>query len=355
MLMIFMVVFFSCDPETLVINTVHEDGSVTRKVVMKSGSRDFDPEQFKVPIDSTWQSGITMETGERGDTTWILTAEKHFAGVEEINEGYRKDSGVNRDLKRWADFSRRFRWFTTTFSFSETVGSILPVSCPVSEFLNEAQLNFFYLPDKAKQSLKTGSDSTRYRELEEQTDSIGEIWMWTSFVRQWTEIFYNMYGADPDLEISREEMRSKEGQFVSKLIGNGEDESNGEGDNEMAWLFTSVLGGEFYREFRSEIDSAASVLEDMTDPFFSAGKYDMEIRMPGKIIGSNGYADTNPDPGESKYILWTVTGEYFFTEPYEMRVTSQVSNYWAWIVTAVFVLFVITGLVLRSRRKAGGH
>jgi len=74
----------------------------------------------------------------------------------------------------------------------------------------------------------------------------------------------------------------------------------------------------------------------------------MEIRMPGKIIASNGYADTNPDSLQTGGILWTVKDDYFLTEQYEMWVESQVPNYWAWIVTGVFVLFVITGMVVRA-------
>ena len=38
-----MVLLFSCDYETYVINTVHKDGSVTRKVIMKNSEEKFEP------------------------------------------------------------------------------------------------------------------------------------------------------------------------------------------------------------------------------------------------------------------------------------------------------------------------
>jgi len=360
-----MMLLFSCGYETHVINMVHADGSVTRRVIMKGSEPEFDPEQYRVPVDTTWQIEISADTSGDSDSEWILTAEKHFAGVEEINEGYRADSGVNRDLKRSAEFSRRFRWFTTTFRFSETVRPILTVSSPLSEFLDEEELAFLYMPEKVREGLLNGRDSAMYRELEKRTDSIGEIWMWTSFVRQWTEIFYDRFGEDPDLRISREEMHSMEGRLLEQIIADSNSEPeegevagevNGEEeDDELARILIPVAGEAFYREFRSEVDSAGSVLEKMIEPFISTAGYTIEIRMPGKVVASNGYAGTGAETGGDKYLLWSVSGEYFLAEPYEMWAESQVSNYWTWIVTALFVLFVIAGLVLRRRKKTNIH
>jgi len=351
-----MMLLFSCGYETHVINMVHADGSVTRRVIMKGGEPEFDPAEYRVPVDSTWQIEISADTSGEGESEWILTAEKHFTGVEEINEAYRADSGVNRDLHRSAGFSRRFRWFTTTFRFSETVRPILSVSCPVSDFLNEEELAFLYLPEKVREGLLEGKDSVMYRELEKRTDSIGEIWMWTSFVRQWTEVFYDNFGGTPGLSVSREEMHSMEGRLMEQIIADSrnEQEEGGE-DDELARILIPVLGEPFYREFRTEIDSAGSMMEAMIEPFISTAGYTMEIRMPGKVIASNGYTGTGAETEGDKYLLWSVYGEYFLAEPYEMWVESQVSNYWTWIVTALFVLFVVAGLVLRRRKKTDTH
>lgn len=344
LLLISMILFFSCDYETHVINTVHEDGSVTRKVVVKNEShRTFEPDKFRVPIDSTWQTEIIIDVDENNDTTWILTAEKYFASVEEINAAYKTDSGSNRDLQRSAAFSKKFNWFTTIFRFSETVERILTVTCPMSDFLTDEELKFVYLPDKVREDLKNGPDSIRIKEMADTIEVKSEQWIWTTFARQWIEIFYDLFGDDPELRIDKEEMISKVPQFIQQL-------SDEESDS-LAQFFIPVLGEEFYYTFETEIDSSVSVLEDTINIFLSVNNYDMEIRMPGRIIASNGYADTNPDSEESIGILWTVQGDYFLTEQYEMWVESQVPNYWAWIVTAVFVLFVITGLVVRSKKR----
>lgn len=371
-----MLILFGCDYETHVINTVHEDGSVTRKVTMKNSEEDFDPGKYRVPVDSTWNIEITSEINENNDTTWILTAEKHFASVDEINDEYTNDLGSNKYLNRSAQFSKSFKWFTTVFRYSETVEKIMTVHCPVTDFLSDEELKFFYLPDKVQNELTAGSDSLQYKALSDTIDTKSEVWLWTGFVRQWIEIFYNVVEDHPDLSIRKEEMHSKEPDIVKVIIAFEESEEAEEGEiindleedeeviqsiekelekeeelDDIQIIVESVLGKEFYATFKTEIDSSISILETMTDPYFSAENYDMEIRMPGRIMSSNGYADTELESNGGGGILWTVQGDYFLLEQYEMWVESKISNVWAWIVTGVFVLFVITGLIVRSRKE----
>ena len=376
-----MILLFSCDYKTHVINTVHKDGSITRKVIMKNSEKKFEPDKYRVPVDSTWQTQIDIDINEKGDTSWILTAEKHFANVEEINEEYINDKGSNQDLERKAYFSKSFKWFTTVFRYSETINKFMTVTCPASDFLSDEELKFFYLPGNVKSELKNGIDSLKYKALSDTVDTKSEIWLWTSIVRQWIDIFYDLFGDHPDLSIDKEEMLSKESAFAKQFIDyeksekekdeealqiilNEEDEEivdvpeekteqkvKDEEPDDIELVVTSVLGKKFYFTFKTEIDSAMSVLETMTEPFFSADNYDMEIRMPGRIIASNGYANTDPDSENSDGILWTVQEDYFLTQQYEMWAESRVNNYWTWIISALFILFVAAGFMIRSKTE----
>jgi len=378
-----MVMLFSCDYETQVINMVHKDGSVTRKVIMKNSEEKFEPEKYRVPVDSTWQTQIDIDINENGDTSWILTAEKYFASVEDINDEYMSDQGSNQYLERKAHFSKSFKWFTTVFRYSETIDKFMTIACPVSDYLSDEEIKFFYLPGNVRTELQNGNDSLKYEVLSDTIDMKSEVWMWTSFVRQWIEIFYDLFGDYPDLTIDKEEMLLKESAFVKQLIDydknekekdeeaisliNEEDNDDKsmqlleeyieeeakeeDADENIELLITSMLGKKFFSTFRTEIDSAMSVLETMIEPFISVDNYDIEIRMPGNIIASNGYVNTDPDSENSSGILWTVKGEYFLTQQYEMWVESQISNYWTWIISALFILFVITGFVIRSKKE----
>ena len=67
--------------------------------------------------------------------------------------------------------------------------------------------------------------------------------------------------------------------------------------------------------------------------------------MPGKLTGTNGFIDS------SKVLLWPVKSDYFLTEPYEMWAESKIPNTWAWIVSGLFLLFVLTGVIIRIIKK----
>lgn len=62
----------SCnEPETVVTNYVHPDGSITRKIEMRNNENRFKKSDFQVPFDSTWVIKDSIEINKKGDTTWI--------------------------------------------------------------------------------------------------------------------------------------------------------------------------------------------------------------------------------------------------------------------------------------------
>ena len=67
--------------------------------------------------------------------------------------------------------------------------------------------------------------------------------------------------------------------------------------------------------------------------------------MPGKLIGTNGFIDS------TKKLIWPVTSDYFLTEPYEMWAESRTRNRWAWIVSGLFLIFVLSGVTIRTIKK----
>jgi hypothetical protein len=148
-LLIVLLIGFSCDePETTVTNTVHSDGSVTRKIEMRNRRNKFKPSDLQVPFDSTWIIKDTIVVGEKKDTTFIKTAEKLFKNVDEINKSYLSDKGANKEIPRKAIFAKRFKWFNTMYRFSELIDRHMDNGYPLKDFLNQEELNFFYSPDK---------------------------------------------------------------------------------------------------------------------------------------------------------------------------------------------------------------
>ncbi len=335
-------ILFSCDSyETTVINSVHADGSVARVVVMRNDeSAQFEPEEFKVPLDSTWKTEIGIEVDGESDTTWVLTAEKYFKNVEEMNRNYEADTGRNGNLNRHVSFIKKFRWFTTIFRFSERVERTMEVDCPVNDFLTDEELDFFYLPHSIQKMAETGPDSLEIKALLSSIEEKTEAWYTTCLVRRGLSAFSGMYLIHGHEELSREEIMSKESEIMALM----------EEDMDQDSLFNSVFGEGFVREYKQLIDSTITIFEEELSLSLNASSYDIKTRMPGKIIATNGYLGFVEGGDPVKEVMWTVSGEYFLSENYDMWVESRVNNYYIWVISILFIIFAITGFILYYRK-----
>lgn len=330
-----LILVFSCgEPETTVTNIIHTDGTVTRRIEMKSQDKNFEPGDVQVPYDSTWLIRDTIEVVNDKDTTWIRTAEKTFNNVEEINSIYLADKGTNAGINRSASFRKKFRWFYTTIRFSEKVSNTFLYGYPIEKYLSGEELQFFYLPDNISDERLSGPDSTKYKELNDRVSEKTEHWMSVSLVSEFIEEFSGLTEGRAGVDISKESLKKRE-EEVSNLVPDGSDSS----------IFVSLLGARNYKLFRKEVDSAYTILEKRFDQQFSFSKYSVKYVMPGKVVETNGFIDKT---GE---IIWPVKAEYFFTAPFEMWAESKISNIWAWIVSGLFLLFVIAGMSVRKTRR----
>lgn len=328
-LLLISLLLFSCDtPETVVTNYVHEDGSVTRQIIMKSGSKLEDPFRNQVPFDSTWNMSESFEVTE-GDTIFTFTAEKHFESVYGINQFYSADSGSNKHLKRSVEFSKSFRWFNTVYFFAEKIDRVTGIQFPASDFFSEEDLRFFYLPPMMVDSLLNSSDSLIYQAKKAKNDSLSELYILNALKEEWKYLYIQKKPEDSAII----------GNKMNDLIG-------GALTNELNdSLFIVTLGKEYFSENKNLLESTVNEVDSLFGSAFMSKFYTCEIVMPHKTIATSGLVD------KTGKISWPVSPEYYLAQDYLMWAESRKVNYWAWLLTASFGLFVITGLFLRSFRR----
>jgi hypothetical protein len=345
----FMAMALSCnEPETVVTNYVNPDGSVKRKIEMISTAKKnkdrFQLADLQVPFDSTWNVQDSTVINEKGDTTWIRRAERLFKNVEEINASYRSDSGANKDISRQAEFIRKFKWFNTVFRFSERIDKKMSFGYPVRNFLNEEELLFFYSPDKVRYEKENGSDSLRYKALNDTIKKKIDHWTIKNLVAEWIGIFSKLTEEKAGGDMAKKSLEAREDQFVN-LVTVSEDKFDSLWSNGI--ILKEYLGEANYQKFKMDADTA---LKKVTNNLFVNFKeYSEGIAMPGKVIGTNGFRDS------TEVLLWPVKSDFFMTEPYEMWAESKVPNKWAWIVSFLFLLFLISRIAFRRIRKADIH
>jgi hypothetical protein len=340
-ILIVLLLAFSCDePETVVTNFVHPDGSVTRRIEMQNNENKFKLSDLQVPFDSTWSVKDSITINEKKDTTWIKTAEKLFTNVKEINKSYLADSGANKDISRKAVFVKKFRWFNTEYRFSEWIDKKMSDGYPIKDFLNQEELNFFYSPASINDEKLKSADSLKFKQLEETVKKKTDEWSGKSFVSEWIGEFSVLISGRGGNELSKETLKSRENEFYN-IVKKYDNKFDSLWDKGI--ILKELIGEKNAATFKTEADSAISIV---TKQFFISFKdYSVRIVMPGKVIGTNGFID------KSDLLLWPVKSDYFLTEPYEMWAESKVVNTWAWVLTGVFIVFVVTGLIIRLNRK----
>jgi hypothetical protein len=250
--------------------------------------------------------------------------------------------GANREFSRIAEFVKKFRWFNTVIRFDEKVDKIMTNGYPVKDYLNEEELNYFYSPESVTSEKLGGTDSLKYKALNDTIKYKTDKWLLESMVSEWVGKFSALTAGIEGSKLRAESLKAREDVLVNLIKRYVEDEkfdslwSNGV-------ILKEYIGESDYLKFKPEADTAAvKVLNQVMNSFKG---YSVRISMPGKLTGTNGFIDS------SKVLLWPVKADFFLTEQYVMWAESKIPNYWAWIVSGLFLLFVITGVILRVIKK----
>lgn len=324
-------------PETTVTNFVNRDGSIMRKVEMKNTKNEFQPGQFRVPVDSTWTFSDTIIISAEGDTTWYLYAEKLFTDADQINLSFLNDSGTNRDVLRTASFERKFRWFTTHIRYSEKCTKSMDHAPNPEECLSAGEIEFMKLPAKIKKELISGSDSLKFRSLRDSLNDKSEIWYAKSMISEFIEEAGILCASSGKGSLTADILSSHENEFFEQARQ----------ESDFPESCSKILGPDVYDIYKTELDSALKIAEAKFDRSLSFDEYTMQVVMPAKVISTNGYQCSG---GE---IAWPVTGDLFLNADYIMFAESRYVNYWAIIVTAIIAIilpFDIAGHIKRWKK-----
>jgi len=332
-----MLIMSSCErPDALVINIVHSDGSVMRKIILTHTKDEFDLYDCSVPVDSTWNITREYDISEKGDTTYTLTAVKEFESVEGINNLYSYYEGSNPRMKRKAEFQKKFRWFNTIYRYTEHVGKAIN-GYPPEDFFNEEELQFFYMPDRLVEARLKEADSSQVKKnIIEPLEEKFEIWLGRSLVIAMIGKIEDTVSLNPDIDIDIKILQEKEEAIAESLLNSDLDEVH---------VMDSLLGKGYYESNSVLLDTVFSEIEKEFEVALNADKYMIQTVMPGQLIETNGYIDENGN------VVWEVDGEVILSTDYDMFAESKERNTWAWIITGIFVLFVISGFIVKVFKR----
>ena len=335
---------FSSCLETHVTNKVNSDGSVLRTVVCTSDDiDDFDFSEYPLLVEETWKKDITFKfdsvENDSGllvpdtDTIWVYTYRKNFDNADELNGAYSSGQDRYNHAKRTVEFKKQFRWFYSRILFSEKVESLIEGIDP-EEYFTAEEFEVFNMQDHERITYINHADSVQRKTFVEHVEAKTEEWMTESLIEDYIQRLAGYVEANGSA-IDSSQIYENRNSFRVVF----DDESGLKEATE--YVFSGDLEDLFGIGIYNFFEETELLYEQLFD--VTGSGYTMDFVMPGALTYANGaIIDAN-------LVRWSVETEKFFASPYIMEAESRVMNLWAWIVSAVFVVFVFIGLFKGKR------
>lgn len=324
---ILLIVGSGCNEKNYTVKTkVNSDGSIERTyIVEKDDSAAVYQNPFPVIFDSTWK----IEVKKINDSTknFAFTAKKYFRTSNYLMEDVFKSNSIDK-LNNSVTIEKHFRWFYTYFDYRENYKEIMPFNnIPLEKFFSQSELKQFYADTVSKQ-----------------LDAKLDEWWQKNIFEEYFKVLYNSakYYNTPDFNTSL--LNSKKDSLYKALIDSDTKVSGDIKAEKVIAICEKVLGTNKIRGLKNDFES---IEKDINKNFESMlkldGKYINEVILPGIII------NTNSKEIEGNKLKWEFNPSYLIFK--EMNAQSRMINTWAFVVTGVLVLFILTALILPLIRK----
>lgn len=337
---------------------VKSDGSCYREFILGVDSAfvagDTSNSPFPMKIDSSWK--LTYYKRLAGDTSryayfpsghsykengteysWIATAKKEFASVESLAELFRYDNSDWDSVVPEITFSKKFRWFYTYFSYSETYKPMNTFKrVPINGYMSDKEIAALYGEDR---ELFRGKNGFEIKSLLEDLEKRSDQWLNHNFYEEMYTFFITHFdrfkGAPIDAATFALEKDTIYKYYFSQDTMDIFEDFNGILDHHFhTKAFTSAATDEFDEEMENE------VFPDFLS--YSGEELNFRLTLPGKVI------ETNAPFVNQDTISWKVDDNRFYFQDYPLNATSRKPNYWAFAVTAVVIILAVTGLMVKK-------
>jgi hypothetical protein len=324
--------------------TVHPDGSFTRSITVRGDSAALHSWSFNIPADASW-TVVKREKVE--DDTWTLTAERTYSSDDEWESW--QPTIDRRVLRCSVTVESSYRFFTTTYRYTETIPSYNPFTLiPVTDYIAQAELDAFLRTEVFKEPFQTPGDSMA---LEDAGDRFEE-WEMMSRIESYYQAIMKHLEPDAAFDSTRRaNLKESLISYFSRTNPTGKKEFEDPDPQKFkAWTRTlndpsvsEAVEGSWtvFEQFKRDVDYIHSVNSD---------SHASRIQLPGEIVFTNG------SPEGRNAAVWEDYISYAYVGDFTMVAESSVLHVWAIIlvVSAVVGIPVIMwGARLARQRRTG--
>ena len=289
-----------------------------------------------------WDSLQSVFPDENVNTKILMQTKRHYQNVSEMSDSLTQT--VRHLFKATASLDKHFKWFYTDYTYKETfaITDIEQIfSIPLDHFVSADSASYWFT---GQPNLSDGLTGAEQKEMLD--DIEGKISNWfnactMSFVYAQLWLCYDEVKNPP---VSKEQFLTLKDSIVmlpavrNMVLFNG--------ISQISNIIKDFYHSDAYTPLFSDSTKWERLLETKYKSYENlvSMKPILDYVIPGKVIDAgNGVVDGN-------VVHYKFSGERLIPHPYDITITSRVTNVWAFVVTILVILLAI-GSFLYKRKK----
>jgi len=244
-------------------------------------------------------------------------------------------------LRSEAKLDKRFRWFYTEYTFTETfycVGDTFKL--PVTDYADKAEISYWFTGRPNLLEGMSGAEASQ--KLSDMEPKITK-WLNDNLFKVGFDFIIANYDSITNPPVSKERFIELQDSLVHFIMEGEEDILTARPDDKLREFFHSDAYAMFFDEDNPLGEKLNKEFMNRLNIFWFNVPY--TLSMPGKVTDA-GNGTLQPDGT----ILYPFTGERLIPQDYTITATSRKTNVWACVVSVLIILLAL-GSFLWGRRS----
>lgn len=290
-----------------------------------------------------WDSLMNVWSEQDKPQTGLMHVNRKYQNVSEMSDSL--TSVVRHLFKATASLDKHFKWFYTDYVYQETL-AITDIeqifSVPLDRFVSADTASYWFT---GQPNLADGLTGAEQKELLDEIEANISHWFnacTMAYVYTYASLRYDEVKNPP---VSKEQyLALKDSIVMSPAVRNMDLFSD-------ISQVSKIIKDFYHSDAYTPLFSDSKEWERVLDKKYKSYEYlmmmapQLDYVMPGKVI------DAGNGVVEGDVVHYKFSGERLIPHPFDVTITSRVTNVWAFVVTALVVLLAIGCLFYRRIRK----
>ena len=280
-----------------------------------------------------WDSLMNVWSEQDKPQTGLMHVNRKYQNVSEMSDSLTQ--AVRHLFKATASLDKHFKWFYTDYVYQETL-AITDIeqifSVPLDRFVSADTASYWFT---GQPNLADGLTGAEQKELLDEIEANISHWFnacTMAFVYTYASLRYDEVKNPP---VSKEQyLALKDSIVMSPAVRNMDLFSD-------ISQVSKIIKDFYHSDAYTPLFSDSKEWERVLDKKYKSYEYlmmmapQLDYVMPGKVIDAgNGVVEGN-------VVRYKFSGERLIPHPYDVAITSRVTNVWAFIVTFLVIILAV--------------